>query len=743
MSRFGAGPEAWAAWRALGVGDDLLPAVANPDAEIAPDSRMKEVGKTPSRYNSERKVVGIGKWTSYLPSPNELDLWAKEPDYALSVQTRGEIKAIDVDVADRAKAKAIREAITNFLGPCPVRYRENSGKLLIPIRHGEPMPKRVLQVEGGMIEILGDGQQFIAEGYHQSGTRYQWNGTALPEMQDVTIDRLNELCSMLEMCFGVGEWKIAREKRDGQGGAGLDAGADEVAQWLVDNWEVYDRGAAGELFIKCPFAVSHTTDSGPTATAYFPAGTGGYSQGHFVCLHAHCLDREDRDYLDATGYSAGQFADLVDRRVGGDLGGAVGEDEAVPAAEVPGESLPEPTQLTLVRDKQGRIEPTADNLVKLCTRPDMVGKTLAFDEFKDELVWAPAHQPIEHAQWRTFSDADYIDVQIELERRGMKAMSKDLLRSAIFRSALERRIDTAQEWLGRLVWDGVERLESFCTAGWGWAASTYSAAVGRYIWTAMAGRVLEPGVQADMAPILVGAQGARKTSAIMAMVPDEEFYTTIKLDAHDDDTSRRMRGKLVGELEELRGLNTRHIEEIKAWITRRSEGWIPKYKEFESRFKRRLVFFGSTNEEEFLNDPTGERRWLPGMCGQLDLDWIRENRDQLWAEGAAKFMVGGVDWEEAETLAKEEHHDYKVTDSWDGAVSRWLLEKQISGQSPTDTGFVSLSDALSGAVNVPLSNQDRGKEMRMAKVLKGLGWKKGRLPANADGVRAWAYVKES
>ena len=585
---FGASPGAWDTWRSLGVGDDLLPAVANPEAEIAPGSKMKEVGKTPSRYNQDRRVVGIAKWTAYMPSSQELDRWAKEPDYAISVQTRGEIKAIDGDVADPAKAKAIRDAITGFLGPCPVRYRENSGKFLIPIRFSEPLPKRVLQVEGGMIEILGDGQQFIADGYHQSGARYQWNGTALPQMQVVTPERLNELCELLDMCFGTGEgWKIAREKREGAGG--FAAGEDDVARWLVDNWETHDVGSAGQLFIKCPFEASHTTDSGPTATAYYPAGTGGYSQGHFVCLHAHCVDREDRDYLDASGFSAGQFSDLVGEAVrpaGGDLvatdTGAdrrdVGRGETPDGGDVG--DRPAPAELTLVRDKQGRIEPTADNLVKLCSRPDKIGKVLAFDEFKDELVWAPAHQPIDQAQWRAFTDADYVDIRIELERRGMKAMGQDLLRSAIFRTALERTIDTAQEWLGRLTWDGVERLDGFCTAGWGWPAGEYAAAVGRYIWTAMAGRVLQPGCQADMAPILVGAQGARKTSSIMAMVPDEEFYTTIKLDAHDDDSSRRMRGKLVGELEELRGLNTRHIEEIKAWITRRTEGWIPKYKEF-------------------------------------------------------------------------------------------------------------------------------------------------------------------
>lgn len=705
----------------IGAGADLLPAVANPKAEIAPDSKLQSVGKVPSRYNSRRQVVGIAQWTKHQTTLGEIERWKQQPDYALAVQTRGIVKAIDIDVDDPVKSAAIREAITEMIGPCPVRYRDNSGRLLIPIRYEEPLPKRVLPVHGGMIEILGDGQQFIADGLHPSGSRYKWNGTTLPEMPVLDSERLEALCSMLELCFGTDDWKISRERREGKAGDLIVH--DDVADWLVDNWETYDVQPSGQINIQCPFSDLHTGDSGQSATSYFPAGTGGYHRGHFVCLHAHCTGRSDNEFLGGVGYNAALFADLVPQSIpdsGGDDDG--GRTEQWPR---------------LVRDKQQRIEPSADNLVKLLSRPDLIGRQLAFDEFKDELIWAPAGQ--DEQQWRVFTDTDYIDVRIELERRGMKAMSQELLRSAVQKAGCVFRIDTAQVWLKRLRWDGVERVEAFCASGWGWATSEYSAAVGRYIWTAMAGRVLEPGCQCDMAPILVSPQGAGKTSAIKAMVPDETFYTTIPLDGHDDDTSRRLRGKLVGELEELRGLNSRHIEEIKAWITRTSEEWVPKYKEFASKFKRRLLFFGSTNDEEFLNDPTGERRWLPGRCGLIDIEWIKANREQLWAEGAAKFMLGGVAWEEAVELGQHEHHEFKVSDSWEPSVERWLNEPQISGQSPSQEGQVTIGEVLSGAVNIPVAQHDRSKVLRMAKVLKGLGWERRQITQGDR--RVWFYVR--
>ncbi|MCV5824559.1 virulence-associated E family protein, partial [Escherichia coli] len=79
----------------------------------------------------------------------------------------------------------------------------------------------------------------------------------------------------------------------------------------------------------------------------------------------------------------------------------------------------------------------------------------------------------------------------------------------------------------------------------------------------------------------------------------------------DDDLARKMRGRLVAEIGELRGLNTKELESIKAFVTRTHENWIPKYREFATQFPRRLVFVGTTNEDEFLADKTGNRRWLP------------------------------------------------------------------------------------------------------------------------------------
>jgi predicted P-loop ATPase len=745
MQRFGAPLEAWTHFAdTLGLTADLLPVVSNPHAEISPNSKVKAIGKTPSIYNRQRQVAGLPEWTRLAATEHLVRRWASEPDYGICIQTRA-VRAFDIDVADPVKAQAIAAAIVQITGALPLRFRSNSGKRLLAFTYHRPLTKRFVPVDGGIVEILGDGQQFIAAGAHIDsklgfeGAFYEWAGDMPKNFPVLNGEQVDKVWAMLTTIFATGEPRIAREKRKGSADPELIV-HDDVADWLVEKWETYDVGPDGQVFIECPFADTHTADSGPTATAYFPAGTGGFARGHFVCLHAHCTEREDQDYLTATGYAVAQFANLDAGGSAGNAGAseagpdtASGADVAEQTATLPAVARQASDQSLwppLIRDKSGRIDPTAENLFLAIADGGMIHKHVAYDAFTDNIVWAPFDRPKISAAWRNFGDADMIALRIELERRGFKPMGKDLLRDAIHAAAHENRIDTAIEWIGRLNWDGVPRIDTFAIDCWGWEDTPYARAVSCYVWTAMAGRVLQPGVRADMAPILVGVQGIKKTTAIQMMVPHEDAYAEIKLTDKDDDLSRKLRGKLVGELEELRGLNTRAIEEIKAFVSRRREAWIPKYKEFEAFFWRRCILIGSTNDDEFLSDPTGERRWLPGECGQLDIDYLISVRDQLWAEGALRFQVAGVEWEAAERLAPAEHGRFKVTDSWQRAISSWLETPQIGGALPLDKGYVSTHEILFAALGVSNAQQNRGHELRVIRALRAMGF---RAIENGDG----------
>jgi len=735
MARYGATPEAWSHFAdRLDLTDHLLPIVANPNARIAERSAMKSVGKTPSVYDSRREVVGLGKWTERTSSPDDVARWSREPDYAIAVQCRA-IRAIDIDVPDPDKAEAIEAMVVSALQGVllPARRRENSGKRLLAFRYAADMPKRVIPVDGGIVEFLGDGQQFVASGMHESGVPYEWDTrSGLPQtIPTLTDAELDAVWSTLVALFATGEPRIAREKRVG---TALDIGptTDSLAEWLVAEWEVYDQGRDGELYLRCPFAEGHSTETGETSTAYFVAGTGGYERGHWVCLHGSCAGRSDHDFAEKAGYLGAGFSALPARR---DRGNPISDDGyRAPAEGASRDPLilaaTEDLELpSLDRDSNGGLIVNADNLNKMLLTPCFTGMRLGYDAFRGAVMWAPAQQDV--PQWREFADNDYVVLEIALHRRGVPPVGHDTLRRWVRKAAADREFDSAQEWLSRLRWDGVSRVERFFVDYLGARNDNrgYAAAVSRYLWTALAGRVMSPGIQADMVPILYGLQGARKTSAIRALVPADDFYATIDMSVRDDDTARLMRGTLVNELEELRGLKTRDAESIKAWITKRADKWTPKYVEFATTYLRRSVLIATTNRDDILDDPTGERRWLPsevGIAGPIDVDAITRDRDQLWAEGATLFLVDGIAWGDAERLAPLEQEMFKADDVYVPLVARWLDDAGLDGKAhrmrlERDASGLTSHDIAIG-IGASSGKPDRGVATSIGIAMRKLGF---------------------
>jgi predicted P-loop ATPase len=192
--------------------------------------------------------------------------------------------------------------------------------------------------------------------------------------------------------------------------------------------------------------------------------------------------------------------------------------------------------------------------------------------------------------------------------------------------------------------------------------------------------------------------------------------------------TRKMRGVLVVELAELQGLKSRDLEEIKAWMTRTQEHWTPKWMEASRMFLRRFLMFGTTNADDFLDDPTGERRCLPIAVGRrfgfksVDVDAIISVRDQLWAEGREMYAKHGVMWQDAERLARGEHGNYKAEDTWRDAVSRWLDRGDMSDETPRGKPFLSTLEVAEGALGLAPRLIKYADQRRIAKILHDEGY---------------------
>ena len=377
---------------------------------------------------------------------------------------------------------------------------------------------------------------------------------------------------------------------------------------------------------------------------------------------------------------------------------------------------------SFVRSKAGEIQLSMDNLVKAIGDRDHCGMDVGYDTFRDEIMYS-----IDGGiNWSPFKDADYTKLRINLERIGFKSPDKEKTRDAVQYVAQTGQFDSAQLWLNSLEWDGVKRVDSFIPTYMATEDTPYHRAVGRYLWTALAGRILRPGCKADMAPVLVGKQGTRKSSAVASLSPDPIFFAEISFDEKDDDLSRKMRGCLIAEIAELKGLRTKDMEHVKAWITKQHENWIPKYREFSTIFPRRLVFIGTTNNIEFLADDTGNRRWLPVRVNNvINVDQITKDCKQLWAEAREMFKENGVEYKDAELLAKQFHTDHMMTDPWEPIIADWLdKQRSLASKETSEQEYLQTHEVFQGAISMETKNCGRLEQMRIGGILRKFGYER-------------------
>lgn len=237
-ARFGATIDEWLHFDlVLGLTEDLLPVVSNPDAVFANPEIGKSRGKVPSQYNAQHKATGISKWTSKRATIADLDAWAKEPDYGICLQTRA-VRALDVDITDPILAARVAGLIAGRGFVLPRRERADSSKFLLAFAMPGGYRKRDIKVGGGQkIEFLATGQQFIAVGRHPRGARYEWRGglpSSIPTLDEAAFEAL---WSAIAAEFGTGPAERSRDARDADSDLDYLVKMADASDAAVDDWE--------------------------------------------------------------------------------------------------------------------------------------------------------------------------------------------------------------------------------------------------------------------------------------------------------------------------------------------------------------------------------------------------------------------------------------------------------------------------------------------------------------------------
>lgn len=742
----GASPGEWDALIAAGLLEQMLPVVQNPGLPRSPASALKTVGKVPSQLNAYGEVVGFPQWTKHVTTAEEVAKWRRNLDIGISIRLGAHMAAIDCDVDDKTVAEGILAIARRYFGDAaPIRVRADSPRWLMPIRTVDftTAKRRYTLRCGDVPEILGDGCQFVACGTHPRGCRYRWIGN-IKDMPSVTSETFEAFIREMVDTYGTGEELICRVSSRAPAGDDADVIFDRLYHWIKKNLP-FDERRPGELDIPCPWEHEHS--SGKTldgSTTYYCAGTHGYAAPAFVCLHSHCSGRGLPDFeawAATKGYERTTAADF--EGIEAYLEKEEHTDGTLKTQEEKDHYTECMYRISRFKDeKSGKI---AANLSTVVAALQAGRDYCGFEIRQDTFTSMPVFRRAKAEPWQQLSDARMVEMRKYLmEERHFGKISRELMSDAILYAADQNAFDSMRDYLENTlpVWDGVDRITDFFRKYCGAKSTPYEWATARYMWTALYGRATTvQGIKADIVPVLVGKQGARKSTLVRVLAPREDLAGEISLETRDADLARQLRGKCIAEIPELVGMSKKDVAAVKYWISLQKDSYIQKYQERETVAPRRCLMMMTTNVHDFLTDPTGNRRFAPIEVGTIDIKAVERDRLQLWAQARVLFEKDGIDHRSVEQLSAEENKKYMYSDPWDEVVASWLESREREPEAARQP--LTAGNILSFAIGASTARVSPADGRRLSAVMERLGYVQSRSRVSGKLVRLFVRAERS
>ncbi|OUC11581.1 MAG: hypothetical protein B0A82_26880 [Alkalinema sp. CACIAM 70d] len=311
---------------------------------------------------------------------------------------------------------------------------------------------------------------------------------------------------------------------------------------------------------------------------------------------------------------------------------------------------------------------------------------------------------------------------------------RDDIGDCVMKIAKEHQYNPVEEYLEdcyRHYGHQTDILQDFALQTLGATEPIHNILVCKFLVSAVA-RIFEPGCKVDTALILQGAQGFGKSSFFQILASSEWFDDSFG-NSSDKDERLKLHSAWILEWAELETVFRRKdVSAVKAFITTKIDRIRPPYGRSIEFLPRRSVFCGTTNELEFLADPTGNRRfWIVPMGKKLDFAALEKSRDRIWAAAVSLYRAG-YRWElsqEEETEAKAIAQQYEATDTWHDEIADWLEFRETC----------SVQEILTDVLRIELHSQSKKEQLRVRAILIRQNWQQASNPTLYKGkrVRIW------
>lgn len=329
--------------------------------------------------------------------------------------------------------------------------------------------------------------------------------------------------------------------------------------------------------------------------------------------------------------------------------------------------------------------------------PDWRG-VLAYDDFAERVVYRRRPPFMRKSDPETGEWSDYLDTMtaIWLQRVHETEFSPNKVGQAVEVVARANRYHPVREALNALApWDGIDRLEMWPMDFLGVADSPYARLVAKWSVMAVVKRVLQPGCKHDYCIVLEGPQGDGKSG--VARIFGWHWFGDTDLNLESKDALLGLPGHLVYEIAEMGSLMKAEEKKQKSFLSRQEDEYRPPFGKRLIKVPRQCSFWGTTNETEYLKDPTGARRFWPLLTHEttddFDLEGLRAVHPLLMAEALHRVRAGERTWptkDEQRELFDPEQRKRGMPEPFDEILARWV-EKRVGTFTMADACMEGLS----------------------------------------------------
>lgn len=313
-------------------------------------------------------------------------------------------------------------------------------------------------------------------------------------------------------------------------------------------------------------------------------------------------------------------------------------------------------------------------------------------------------------------------------------------------AGMQRTYNPIRQYLQSLTWDEQPRITEWLKLGFGAADTSLNSSIAFMFLIAAVRRVIFRRYKFDSMLVLEGAKGIMKSSGVRELFGHEYFLEGIA-DIRRDQTVQLLAGMWGVEIPEGKGFIDADAATQKEFLSKVEDTYRRPFAIRPVTVPRSVVFIMTTNEHMYMNDGSGDRRFWNVLCNVTqapDMEWIKTNRDQLWAEayhmatqrnedGSLRYKTY-MEPSEMESLTAEQESRVTI-DPWEDVIRGYLSVEPGANQKEISSAVL-FRDVL----DLPIDRQDRKAAMKVGRIMQDLGW--GRRQRRNGTSREWVYARE-